>query len=221
MPETGTARTAILGRLRAAVAPAAPDREEAIPDSLSKKWSSAERLLRLRRCMEAVKTEFLEAGTEDWPSTLGTFLTSQGVRRVAYGPATDAGRRLARAWSGGGPSLVPYDRPIEEWKKALFDDIDAGFTSTRCAIADTGSLVLWPSPDEPRLLSLVPPIHVALLEASQIRDTFRQVLRDEGWAGAMPANALLISGPSKTADIEQTLAYGVHGPKRLVVVLIS
>jgi len=90
----------------------------------------------------------------------------------------------------------------------------------RSAIAETGSLVLWPSPAEPRLLSLVPPLHIALPRTAAIHETFAETIRDEGWALGMPANALLISGPSKTADIEQTLAYGVHGPKRLVVVLV-
>ncbi|WP_278366532.1 LUD domain-containing protein, partial [Marinobacter salarius] len=43
----------------------------------------------------------------------------------------------------------------------------------------------------------------------------------QNWAAGMPTNALLVSGPSKTADIEQTLAYGVHGPKELIVLVIE
>jgi L-lactate dehydrogenase complex protein LldG len=43
----------------------------------------------------------------------------------------------------------------------------------------------------------------------------------EGWQQGLPTNALLVSGPSKTADIQQTLAYGAHGPKELVVLLIE
>jgi L-lactate dehydrogenase complex protein LldG len=143
------------------------------------------------------------------------------AKNVALGPATEAGRLLAAACArAGAPAVVPYDRPVEEIKAALFEDIDAGFTTVRSAIADTGSLVLWPSPEEPRLLSLVPPLHVALLSAAAIRDTLLGVMREEGWAKGLPPNALLVSGPSKTADIEQTLAYGVHGPKRLVVVVV-
>jgi L-lactate dehydrogenase complex protein LldG len=171
--------------------------------------------------MEAVRTEFLEATEAGWPEAVHAFLVAQGAKRVAYGPATEAGRALASAFPRGTlPELVPYDRPVEELKGELFTDIDAGFTAVRGAIAETGSLVLWPSPEEPRLLSLVPPLHVALLSSATIRETFRETIREEGWARGMPANALLISGPSKTADIEQTLAYGVHGPKRLVVVLV-
>ncbi len=219
MPEQ--ARSEILGRLRAAAGPALPAREAVVPDVPSKKWSSAERTSRLRRCMEAVKTEFLESTEEGWPRAVRDFLVAQGAKRVAYGPATEAGRALAAAFPPGtSPELVPYDRPVEELKGALFSDIDAGFTVVRSAIAETGSLVLWPSPEEPRLLSLVPPLHIALLHSAAIKETFLETIREEGWGLGMPANALLISGPSKTADIEQTLAYGVHGPKRLVVVLV-
>ena len=46
-------------------------------------------------------------------------------------------------------------------------------------------------------------------------------MKAQNWAAGMPTNALLISGPSKTADIEQTLAYGVHGPKELIVLIIE
>jgi L-lactate dehydrogenase complex protein LldG len=220
MPET--ARTAILARLRAsAVNAPGPAVASLSPDFPSKKFSPSERPMRLRRCMEAVKTEFLEATAEGWPETVRAFLVAEGVRRVAYGPAIGAGRALAAVCPpGSSPELVPYERPIEDWKADLFNGIDAGFTTTRSAIAETGTLVVWPSPEEPRLLSLVPPLHIALLFSATIRDTFAETIREEGWASAMPANALLISGPSKTADIEQTLAYGVHGPKRVVVVLV-
>lgn len=218
MPESS--RAAILARLRAAGAVPAPSvRETAFLES--RRWPPEERLARLRKAMEAVKTEFFESTPEGWPLAVRRFLAGEGAATVAYAPGTEAGRRLeAASPAGEAPRLVPYDRPVEEWKAELFGEVDAGLTTTRGAIAETGSLILWPSPEEPRLLSLVPPIHVALLEASAIRETFWQVVREERWAEGMPSNALLISGPSKTADIEQTLAYGVHGPKRLVVVLI-
>jgi L-lactate dehydrogenase complex protein LldG len=180
-----------------------------------------ERYARLRRAMEAVHAEFLEATAEGWPLRIRGFAESEGIRSIAYGPGTEAAARLESGFAGSAVRLVPYDRPIEECKRALFDEVDAGFTTTRGGIADTGGLILWPTPEEPRLLSLVPPVHLALLDAARIHDSFWQAIRDEGWAGRMPANALLVSGPSKTADIEQTLAYGVHGPKRLVVVAVA
>jgi len=185
-----------------------------------KAWPADERYPRLKRMMESVQAEFLEAGAGDWPKAIHAFLTKEKLATLLYGPETPAGRRLAGEWPAAGPRLVAYDRPVEEFKKALFEEIDAGFTTTLGGIAETGGLIVWPSPQEPRLLSLVPPLHVALLDAEKIHDTFWEALRSQRWFERLPPNALLISGPSKTADIEQTLAYGVHGPKRLMVVAV-
>ena len=88
-------------------------------------------------------------------------------------------------------------------------------------IAETGTLILWPDAGEPRLMSLVPPVHVALLDADRLYENLADVMRAEHWAAGMPTNALLISGPSKTADIEQTLAYGIHGPKQLITLILQ
>ena len=90
----------------------------------------------------------------------------------------------------------------------------------RAAIAETGTLILWPDEKEPRLMSLVPPLHIVLLDAATIYNTFYEAMTSEGWKDGLPTNALLISGPSKTADIQQTLAYGAHGPRELVVLLL-
>lgn len=215
------ARATILARLRAGrdahPVPAAVSDFTVLKD---KRWAPAERLDRIRTLMEAVHTEFLEATEQDWPAVVHAFLVEAGARTLLYGPATGAGATLAAAWPAGGATLVAYDREMEAFKEEMFTAIDAGITTTRGAIADTGSLILWPGADEPRLLSLVPHIHVALLRADALYDTFWQAMTEGRWAEGMPTNALLVSGPSKTADIEQTLAYGVHGPKRLVVVVI-
>ncbi len=69
-------------------------------------------------------------------------------------------------------------------------------------------------------MSLVPPVHIAGLKAAKIHDTLAEAMRKEGWAEKMPSNLLLISGPSKTADIELTIASGVHGPKELIVFIL-
>jgi len=165
-----------------------------------------DRVARLRRMMEAVHTEFIDADRESWPAAVRAL----GFRNLL----------VCRALREEFPEARVFDRPVEDWKGELFASIDAGITTTRGGIADTGTLVVWPSADEPRLLSLVPPVHIALLEKEKIRESLAEVMREEDWAAHMPPNALLISGPSKTADIEQTLAYGVHGPKRLIVVLV-
>ena len=202
-----------------------------------KRWDPGERLARLRRGMAAVHTEFIDAGTpagatittgttgggplagDAWARAVVAFVLAEGLPSLLYGPDTEDGRTLASVWPAVGPRLLPYDQPVENFKRELFQEVAAGFTTTLGGLAETGGLLLAPGPREPRLLSLVPPVHLALLRTDRIFDTLFQAFRGLGWDRLPPANALVISGPSKTADIEQTLAYGVHGPRRLVVVL--
>ena len=96
-------------------------------------------------------------------------------------------------------------------------EADAGLTSAVFALAETGSVVLVPGPTQSRLTSLLPPVHIVLLPESRILPSIFD------WVGnrpeTFPSNLVLVSGPSKTADIEQTLVVGVHGPKRLIVIL--
>ena len=115
-------------------------------------------------------------------------------------------------------SWWPTRGPVEAFKEDLFQ-IDAGITSVRAGVAETGAVVLWPTSHEPRLMSLVPPVHVAVLDADTIYNSLGEMMTAERWADGMPTNALLISGPSKTADIEFTLVFGVHGPKELVLLI--
>lgn len=211
------ARSRILGRLRAARGTAAPP----LPAWDAPSYADDERVARFRQLLENQHAEVIEAASTDWPRLLGEFLTRRGIASVMHAPATEAGSQLAAAWASGGPRLVAYDRPVEELKPVLVHGVEAGFTTTLGGIAETGTLVLWPNADEPRLLSLLPPIHIALVRADHVVDNLAGLIRARHWAGAMPTNAVLISGPSKTADIEQTLAYGVHGPKELIVVLVN
>jgi L-lactate dehydrogenase complex protein LldG len=209
------ARSRILGRLRAAPRTDAPT----LPQWQAPTYADGERVARFCQLLQSLHAEVYEVTAADWPARLRDVLAGR-VQRVMFAPATEAGRQLAAAWAGDGPELVPYDRPVEQLKDTLVHGVDAGLTTTLGGIAETGTLVLWPNGDEPRLLSLLPPIHVALVRASEVVDNLAGLIRAKGWAGAMPTNAVLISGPSKTADIEQTLAYGVHGPKELIVLVI-
>ncbi len=241
MPDLPAAspRERILGRLRAAATAAQPTAPgdaahgtgiaggsgTAIAASTAvlaaKTWPPAERIARLKRCMEAVRAEFVEATAATWPAAVRELLRAAGARTLWAGAGSPLAAPLAAAGAdGGAPALRLFDRPVEELKEALFATADAGITTCLGGIAETGGLILCPSPGEPRLLSLVPPIHLVLLDPARIWDSLWHAVRDLGWSRSLPANALVISGPSKTADIEQTLAYGVHGPKRLIVVLV-
>lgn len=211
------ARERILKRLRASASG-----ELAAPVDLPVRrfdWSPDECLRRFRERIEAVRGEVHEVGA-DWQQRMFDLMREKGAGNLLYAPGGPHGSDLEQDWPDrDAVQLVPYLEPVEDCRDALFQAMGAGFTSCRGAVAETGSLVLWPTRDEPRLMSLVPPIHFVLLDATRILSSFHELMTEQSWAGGMPTNALLISGPSKSADIEQTLAYGVHGPKELIVLV--
>lgn len=217
-----TARDRILAKLRG-TQPATPNPLPNLDAHFAPRArgeSVTQRAARFKAGIEAFHAEVHLATEAGWPALLARLCADKGVTTLLYGADTPSGPQLAAA-PFVGTALRAWSGPVEGFKAELFHRIDAGFTQTRGAIAETGSLILWPSAAEPRTLSLVPPIHFALLDARHIHATFYDAIRAENWPAGMPTNALLISGPSKTADIQQTLAYGAHGPKELVVLLIN
>jgi L-lactate dehydrogenase complex protein LldG len=96
---------------------------------------------------------------------------------------------------------------------------DIGITSADYALADTGTLVMLSTPREARLISLLPPAHIAVVPRDRILtglDELFSVLPDPA---AASSSMVLITGPSRTADIEQILVRGVHGPGQITVVI--
>ncbi|PYS65029.1 MAG: hypothetical protein DMF76_03620 [Acidobacteria bacterium] len=98
---------------------------------------------------------------------------------------------------------------------------DVGVTTAQAAIAETGTLVLESESERHRLVSLLPPAHIAIVKAEDICQTLGDALRyvrRNGQSG-MSRAITFITGPSRTADIELTLTIGVHGPKELYVIV--
>ena len=180
------------------------------------------RLERLVEMMTAMRTDVHLVEGDSWLGKLKELARERGWKRFLYGPQGPLGGDLEMAWSSDAqalPELVAYTQPVEHIKADLFEAMDAGITSAKGGVADTGAIVLWPTPEEPRLMSLVPPVHVAVLDADTIYNSLAEMMVAEKWTEGMPTNALVISGPSKTADIEFTLVFGVHGPKELIVLI--
>lgn len=104
--------------------------------------------------------------------------------------------------------------------KDLFN-FDVGITTAQLAIAETGTLVLESASERHRLVSLVPPVHIAIVDARNLVQSLGEALsylQREAISAMSPA-VTFITGPSRTADIELTLTIGVHGPKDLYVIL--
>ncbi len=105
------------------------------------------------------------------------------------------------------------------------DDIPVCISGVDAAIAESGTMVVVSRPGRPRLASLLPPIHIALLPADRIVRTLPQafdLLHERFGEGLFRdhSNVVFITGPSRTADIELSLTLGVHGPKEVHAVVI-
>ena len=136
-------------------------------------------------------------------------------------------RRVAVSDSPLARRVVGLARPAAEvLERAAPEDLfdcDLGVTGAQWAVAETGTLVLESDAERHRLASLVPTAHVALVEAERVRQTLAEVLRDINERGGegLSRAVTFITGPSRTSDIELTLAIGVHGPAELYVIIIE
>ncbi|MGX9717660.1 LutC/YkgG family protein [Janthinobacterium lividum] len=223
-----TARQRMLGRLRAA-APSAPEAVEAIDAAIDRHYSARraaaplparDRIAAMQAALRAAHAEVDCVRGDAWPALLAQRLGTQQVRRLLMDAGSAEGRAL-RAALPEGVEALSFERPLAQWKGELFDTVDAGFTVARSGIAATGTLVIAPDAATPRTVSLAPPLHVCLVYASTLHVDLHAAARAERWADGMPANLVLVSGPSKTSDIQQTLAYGAHGPRWLWVLIID
>jgi len=216
-----TTREKILSRLQTAVGRTSPSPSTTCMPIAT--FTAEEKIAKLKGLLEAMRAEVFLFAKENWVDGLKTILAAKQLQTLLYAPDTWIGPTIAGAWeedTQGLPRKVAFDQVIEDSKAELFQ-IDAGITTTRGAIAETGAIVLWADAHEPRTLSLVPAVHIAVLEAGKIYNSFCEIIQEQNWSAGMPTNALLISGPSKTADIEMTLAFGVHGPKELIVLILT
>ena len=119
---------------------------------------------------------------------------------------------------------IPWaDRPLLRLREGRAEAADAvaiqhGFAG----IAETGTLMLPSAPERPTTLNLLAEAAVVILRAARVVGAYEEawdLLRAE--LGAMPRNVMLVTGPSRSADIEQALELGAHGPRRLCVVLVG
>jgi L-lactate utilization protein LutC len=117
-----------------------------------------------------------------------------------------------------GKKVATSDAPPST--KDLFS-FDVGITNAQAGIAETGTSVLDSAVEKNRLVSLVPPVHIAILDASRIYRTLGETLSALQSNGEVSPAITFITGPSRTADIELTLAIGVHGPQELYVIIVQ
>jgi L-lactate dehydrogenase complex protein LldG len=139
---------------------------------------------------------------------LSQFLRQNQCKKVGV-PASELLDRLdvPKAIEDAGATVIRWDHSTLD---AAYD-LDCGITDVYAAVAETGSLVIRPTPSHGRALSLVPPIHIAIVEPANVVPDLIDLFEKIAAAPRVP-NITIITGPSKTADIEGALVTGVHGP---------
>jgi L-lactate dehydrogenase complex protein LldF len=178
------------------VQPAAVEAVAAVPETPQEPLAE-----RFTHELEAVGGKVSRVTRAGIPARLRSLLQEKGIERV------QADRYAASYLDGIAHALQPDP------------GIRAGVTGALCGIAESGSLVLTGNPESPLTASLVPEMHVALLPGSALVATLEQALRRPEVRQA--SAAAIVTGPSRTADIEMTLTIGVHGPGELHIFLID
>lgn len=209
-------RNAILDAVRAALgrsekepAPDPPPVRLRIPDV-----SLESRIASMTTSVEALAGRVLRAPT---PQHAGRLVTERIANRNAVASNSPY---LDECGIRGLPNVHTDITKPDELQK-LCAAADVGITGVDYALADTGTLVLLSSPYEARMISLLPPAHLAVMACSRLLtglDELFTLLPDPAVASS---SMVFITGPSRTADIEQLLVRGVHGPAEIVIILVG
>jgi L-lactate dehydrogenase complex protein LldG len=147
----------------------------------------------------------------------------KSARRVLLGRGTVLdGLGLLPRLRERGLEVDVVDALEPQAQRDAFFKADVGISGVAYAIAETGTLVMVSRAQDPRSLSLLPPVHIAVLDQRQLLpDLFDLFAELEADKGQLPSCLSLITGPSKTGDIELRLVTGVHGPGEVHVLLTT
>jgi L-lactate dehydrogenase complex protein LldG len=143
---------------------------------------------------------------------------------LTWDPSTLPVERAAEQFAALGctslPTVVPGDPVGRLRHQGAYEEAQFGLTAAEAGFAETGSIVLRSGPGQPRMASLIPLVHVALLPVDRIfRSPMHWLVEGEPNLGEA-TNVVYITGPSRTADIEQQINLGVHGPRHVHIVLV-
>ncbi|MBT6077023.1 MAG: LUD domain-containing protein [Oceanospirillaceae bacterium] len=217
-----TAKQQILGRIRSGLKRGPlNEQQQAI---LSQKLTSRSRTIQPARAKVTgqtalddfkamaieVATEIVElASLEQLPQTMNQLMKDSNLTQQPLVLANEPDL-VALPWAHAG---ITTDIRVSTKGDSV------SLTNSLCGVAETGTLVLRSSPNSPTTLNLFPDLHCAVLHKDSIVAGYEDAwdwVRD----GGIPRTVNFITGPSRSADLEQTLRMGAHGPKRLVIFLV-
>jgi len=219
-------REAILGRIRASLAAGNDEaRRKAVADRLGEapqgvipargQISGSARTDLFCALAEKVQASVARvAGEADVPAAIADYLRSQN-RAGEFRVGGD--RRLAALPWDAAPSLTP--------KEGVSDGNDeVAIAYAAAGVAETGTLVLESGPDNPTSNNFLPDTHIVVIDARDIEGDYENVwarMRAKFGKGALPRTVNFVTGPSRSADIQQTLLLGAHGPRSLHIVVVE
>ncbi len=219
-------RGAILERVRSGRLGAPVESRPVLPTPIPTKDSSSllDRFVQEAETVGAIvhRSDRRELSVEIVLRVLG----DAGVNRlISWEPNDLPIPELTKAVVDNGVQLVSPPTPAKaktisrEW--AAMATADAGLTGAVGGLADTGTIVLCSGPGRPRLTWLLPPLHVVVLHSSLVHPTLSAFMEECGELFRCSSHVAFVTGPSRTADIEQTLTIGVHGPKEVHILLVD
>ena len=159
--------------------------------------------------------------------------TLEEAREYVLALARKRGAKLLVRWDVEELEKLDVDGPLRESKVEVviwrdledFREVaaraDIGLSMAEWAIAETGSLILTGGPGRGRTVTLLPPTYVAVVAESRVLRTVSEAIERYAEQGEIPANVCFHTGPSRSGDIEMSLAIGVHGPGEVHVVLVG
>jgi len=147
-------------------------------------------------------------------SDLGETLRAEGVTALFFPEGDAAAREIAEALVPFGPFRLTTGAEVRGGSEA----VTAGVRSAEAAIAETGTIVETSAGGKTLLPGLIADVHVSIVPSVSVVARMEEALA--AFTPAPPRNISFLSGPSKTADIEQTLTVGAHGPKKAIALLL-
>jgi L-lactate dehydrogenase complex protein LldF len=172
--------------------------------------------------LEDLGGTFIPCDTAELPQVVADLFRERKIgKAIAWDDSSGAMTSIRRRLEADGVELVDglIDEARREAALADMDGIQAGLTGAQAGLAESGTVILPSGPGRPMTASLLPWVHICLLPASRLFPDLRTWLNEEGRSLLASASSIvLVTGPSRTADIELTLTRGVHGPGDVVVV---
>lgn len=221
---TTNPRDTILNRLKSTAPRAIPDRPQLPPPS--------ELSLDAPQLIEKFIARFTAQGgtahrVEDRTALLdklAVLLSQEDVTRAMTTSDEVMAPLRLKEWGAqtGIEIMSPADfKDREGYTRAVFDQIQAGITGVDFAVAESGTLVLAHDARMARLVSLAPILHIAVIPVSYVVPVYETALASIYTRERRPSQVTLITGPSMTADIQGKMFRGMHGPQKIVTLLMG